>query len=157
MRTLHKHPVSRIRLVLSKKFPRTLYNEAILNSDPWRTLFKNKKMAKDKIRPGEKLILAKMGSKTVGLALWTPNFLRGGYLRILSIHPEYRSLGIGEKLVAEFERQVFKSHPNSYLCVSSFNRGAKKFYRRLGYEKIGVIEKLIHPKHDEILMRKSKR
>jgi [ribosomal protein S18]-alanine N-acetyltransferase len=156
MRSLHKRSEVKIRFVLGKKIPPLFYKEAIINSDPWKTLFKKKKMAKDRIRVGEQLILAKVKSQTVGMALWTPNFLRGGYLRILSVHPNYRSIGVGQKLVTEFERQVFRQHPNSYLCVSSFNVGAKRFYRNLGYSKVGVITKLVHPKHDEILMRKTK-
>jgi ribosomal protein S18 acetylase RimI-like enzyme len=157
MRSLHKRAVNSIRFVLAKKLPSALFKEAILSSDPWKTLFKNKKTWRVTIQPGEKLILAKVKSQNVGFALWTPHFINGGYLRILSVHPKYRNLGIGVKLVSEFERQIFKAHPNSYLCVSSFNQGAKRFYRRLGYEKIGVIKKLIHPKYDEILMRKTRR
>jgi ribosomal protein S18 acetylase RimI-like enzyme len=41
------------------------------------------------------------------------------------------------------------------MCVSSFNKKAQKLYRRLGYEKVGVLKNFIVNGHDEILLRKT--
>jgi ribosomal protein S18 acetylase RimI-like enzyme len=42
-----------------------------------------------------------------------------------------------------------------FICVSSFNPRAQRFYRRLGYEVIGELKDYIVDGHSEILLRKS--
>ena len=41
---------------------------------------------------------------------------------------------------------------NLFLCVSSFNTDAPKFYLTLGYEQIGVLKDYLVEGHDEILI-----
>jgi len=43
---------------------------------------------------------------------------------------------------------------NVFLCVSSFNQGALRFYEREGYEKVGELRGYIIPEHSEFIMRK---
>jgi len=53
------------------------------------------------------------------------------------------------------EQRILRDTPNVFLCVSSFNDGAQRFYGRLGYEVVGELRDLIVPGHAEILMRKT--
>jgi ribosomal protein S18 acetylase RimI-like enzyme len=41
------------------------------------------------------------------------------------------------------------------MCVSSFNRDARRLYERLGYQVIGELTDYIVQGHSEILLRKS--
>jgi ribosomal protein S18 acetylase RimI-like enzyme len=91
----------------------------------------------------------------VGFALSTPGTLLGEYLRILVVDGAHRLQGVGRKLMEALEQRAFRSSPNVYLCVSDFNRTARQFYRRLGYEEIGLLKDLLIPGRDEVLMRKS--
>ena len=42
-----------------------------------------------------------------------------------------------------------------FICVSSFNPGAQRFYRSLGYETIGELKDFVVRGHSEILLRKT--
>lgn len=58
-------------------------------------------------------------------------------------------------MMAFIEKEIFSTCANLFLCVSSFNPDAQKFYLKLGYEKIGVLKNYLVEGHDEILMRKT--
>jgi ribosomal protein S18 acetylase RimI-like enzyme len=53
------------------------------------------------------------------------------------------------------EERILATVPNVFLCVSSFNEGAKRLYRRLGYEVIGELRDYVVEGHSEILLRKT--
>jgi ribosomal protein S18 acetylase RimI-like enzyme len=53
------------------------------------------------------------------------------------------------------EKRVFRDSPNIFLCVSSFNEGARRLYERLGYTPVGELEDYLVAGHAEILMRKT--
>jgi len=51
---------------------------------------------------------------------------------------------------------ILRSHPNVFLCVSSFNRDAQRLYERLGYEVVGTLRSYLVAGHDEVFMRKTR-
>jgi ribosomal protein S18 acetylase RimI-like enzyme len=71
------------------------------------------------------------------------------------VAPRWRGQGVGRKLVDFAEERVFGQHPNMFICVSSFNHDAQRFYRRLGYEVVGELKDYLVPGHSEILLRKT--
>jgi ribosomal protein S18 acetylase RimI-like enzyme len=73
----------------------------------------------------------------------------------VGVVPKRRGQGLGTRLVHFAEERILREAPNVFLCVSSFNTRAQKFYRRLGYERIGELRDFIVPGHAEILMRKT--
>ena len=149
-------PLVKIRKI--KAISKSDMAELILHSDPWRTLkFTRKESdAMAKVSRQKEILGAFVGKKFVGFALYQFGFLGGGYLQNLVVSENYRGLKIGEKLMREMESLVFARSKNLYLCVSSFNRGGQKFYRRLGYKKVGVLKALLVKKHDEFIFRKTK-
>ena len=78
-----------------------------------------------------------------------------GYVQTLCVAPEWRNRGIGSQLMAFAEQRIFKETPNVFICVSSFNPKALKFYRDSGYEVVGELKDYIIAGHSEILLRKS--
>ena len=78
-----------------------------------------------------------------------------GYIQTVCVRPESRSRGIGAELVRFAEQRVFHHSPNMFLCVSSFNTSAQRFYARLGYDVVGTLKDFLVAGHDEILMRKT--
>jgi ribosomal-protein-alanine N-acetyltransferase len=42
-----------------------------------------------------------------------------------------------------------------FMCVSSFNDGARRLYQRLGYQVVGELTDYIVRGHSEILLRKT--
>ena len=78
-----------------------------------------------------------------------------GYIQAVCVHPGQRGRGLGTALVRWAEKRVFRETPNVFLCVSSFNKGAQRFYRRLGYQTVGRLRDFIVAEHDEVLLRKT--
>lgn len=48
-----------------------------------------------------------------------------------------------------------KHVPNLFLICSTDNVRAQKFYEREGFKKVGMLDSLVVPGHDEILYRKT--
>jgi len=79
-----------------------------------------------------------------------------GYIQTICVAPEARGRGIGTRLIEFAERRIFKVTQNVFICVSSFNKGARKLYRKLGYIKIGVLKDFIVKGRNELLLRKTR-
>lgn len=93
-----------------------------------------------------------------GIAAFIILDLRGltnGYVQTICVRADRRGGGLGAALLGWSEIHVQKQSPNVFLCVSSFNPGAQKFYARLGYERVGVLRNYVVSGLDEILMRKT--
>lgn len=101
------------------------------------------------------LLVANAAEGVIGFTLSAPGVLLGEYLKILVVNRTFQSQGVGRRLMEELERRAFQRWPNVYLCVSDFNTGARQFYRRLGYEEVGLLRDLLLPGKGEVLMRKS--
>jgi len=130
----------------------------MLKTDPWKTLgFGEKEVqgVSESTRNGN-LVVARQDGKVVGFALSVSGMLLGEYLKTLVVDRELRSQGLGKQLMDAFEKRAFSRYPNAYLCVSSFNEGALRFYQNLGYQKVGELTELFVKDHHEVLMRKTR-
>jgi ribosomal-protein-alanine N-acetyltransferase len=78
-----------------------------------------------------------------------------GYIQTIAISKEFREQGIGEAAMRYIESVIFKTSPNVFICVSSFNKRALKLYRRMGYESVGTLRDYILVGYDELLLRKT--
>ncbi|WP_427050761.1 GNAT family N-acetyltransferase [Paenibacillus sp. TC-CSREp1] len=64
------------------------------------------------------------------------------HIGILATLPESRGLGVGTELIRHAEKQaVLQGLTKSSLTVRQENTGAIKLYERLGYKKVGEINK----------------
>jgi ribosomal protein S18 acetylase RimI-like enzyme len=79
-----------------------------------------------------------------------------GYVKSVFVPPERRGEGIGSELIKYAEDRIFSETPNVFLLVSSFNKGARKLYQKLGYEEIGEFKDYVVRGYSEILFRKTK-
>ncbi len=100
--------------------------------------------------------VAEIDEKIAGFVLFRvfDGFPLGGYIRALGVHPEYRSMGVGSRLMDYAENIIFKYRRNVFLLVSSFNERAIGFYMGRGYRVVGVIENAVVEGLHEIIMRK---
>lgn len=125
-------------------------------SDPWLRLgLKRDHCLKTFSVPFRETYLAREGGDIAGLVVITMYGTFRGYIQSLFVAPAFRGRGLGEELMRFAEGRIFARSPNVFLCVSSFNKGARKFYRRLGYAQAGVIKDFFEKGSDEILMRKT--
>ena len=78
-----------------------------------------------------------------------------GYIQIVCVAPGYRDRGLGTRLITFGEERILRERPNVFLCVSSFNAGARRLYERLGYRRVGELEDFLVTGQSETLMRKT--
>ena len=125
-------------------------------SEPWLTLGYDYAAALRALSsPARELHAALSGGRVVGYVLLNLQGPFAGYLLSICVAPEVRSRGVGRALVRYAEALVFEKHPNLFICVSSFNAGARRFYDRLGYEVVGELKDYLVRGHSETLLRKS--
>jgi [ribosomal protein S18]-alanine N-acetyltransferase len=125
-------------------------------SEPWLTLGVPVATAVGVVTDARKEVYAARDERGVsGFIVIDMRGLVAGYIQTLCVRPDRRGQGIGTELVRFAETRVFRDSPNVFICVSSFNPGARRLYERLGYEVVGTLREFVLPGHDELLLRKT--
>lgn len=93
--------------------------------------------------------------RPLGLVAATDGFLLGGFIGLLVVRPEASGRGLGADLVAAVERQVAAKRRWLFVSCDGDNRAALRFYRRLGFARVGRLPDLVAPGRTELLLRKS--
>lgn len=128
----------------------------LVASEPWTTLGMTFAQAMQRLtNPAREVLVATTNDQIVGVLILDLTGVLNGYIQILGVHPEWRNRGVGKQLVAWAEGRIYRQSPNVFLCVSSFNTGARRFYTRLGYRPVGELPDFLKPGCSEILMRKT--
>ena len=125
------------------------------SSEPWITLGRGLEDCRARCRhPEYGLLVARLGDQPAGFCLLHPRGLAGSpYVASIAVDAPRRGHGVGAALMADAERRFPAAH-DMFLCVSSFNAGARRFYERLGYAVAGELQDYIIDGASEILMRK---
>jgi ribosomal protein S18 acetylase RimI-like enzyme len=125
-------------------------------SEPWVTLGRGVESALKLLAiPTKDAWVAEDAQGLQGLIVLDLSGPLPGYIQAICVRPESRGRGIGSELIRFAEQRVFEHSPNLFLCVSSFNRSARRFYAQLGYEVVGALKDFLVAGHDEILLRKT--
>jgi len=126
-------------------------------SDPWRKLGLSDRQCLKALKvPFRTTYAAYSGGRIAGLVTVAMYGTFKGYIQSLFVAEAFRGSGLGATLLGYAEHKIFARSPNVFLCVSSFNKGARRFYRRLGYKKAGVLKDFVVNGSDELLMRKTR-
>ena len=104
------------------------------------------------------LYTALLNDICVGFLFYLPKgaFHSFPYLHLIAVKEEYRSKGIGKKLLDFLEETVFVNNSKIFFVVADFNPEAKRFYERNGYRQVGEIPNLYRKGITEYLMMKEK-
>ena len=131
--------------------------EIMATSDPWVTLGRtmDQSLAILRDREVQEVYVAAYDGAVVGFVILVTKGAFTGYIRTVAVHADWRSHGLGRKLIRFAEERIFRDWPNVFLCVSSFNTRARALYEALGYETVGELRDYIVRGHSEWLMRKS--
>lgn len=125
-------------------------------SEPWLTLGRtfetSLRMVQD---PTREVYLARDDQGLAGFLILCMTGAFVGYIQTICIDPDRRGQGLGSTLVEFAEQRILAESPNVFMCVSSFNRAARRLYERLGYRVVGELTDYIVQGHSEILLRKS--
>jgi len=127
------------------------------SSEPWKTLGRGYEACLDRMRDESKERYVAFGKDGRALGFIVIN-MRGafvGYIQTVCVAADMRGQGVGARLVRFAEERIHRDSPNVFICVSSFNEGARRLYERLGYQVVGELTDYLVRGHSEILMRKS--
>lgn len=126
------------------------------STEPWITLkFSYQKIVGILSDPLYEVYILYIKSEIAGFSIVVMKGSLVGYIKGLVIKPEWRNKHLGEKLLKFSEERIYEEYPNVFLCVSSFNPRAQKFYLRLGYKYVGELKDYIIKGQSELLLRKS--
>lgn len=151
--TTGKKPIS---VLLMRVADRAWAADLMANSEPWLTLGRDYVDAMRLLKNRAKqCFIVRSGGERAGFLVLDLNGPLGGYIQTIGVAPEMRGRGIGTAALRWAERHIFKQNRNVLMCVSSFNRGAIRLYRRLGYGIVGRLRDYVVAGHDEILLRKT--
>ena len=132
-------------------------SDLMISSDPWMTLRLPREVAVKALTDTAKEVYGLRDGKGVaGFVVLDMRGLVAGYIQTLCVRPDCRGRGLGSTLIRWAEQRIFRASPNVFICVSSFNTGARRLYERLGFEHVGLFRDLIVVGHDELLMRKTR-
>ena len=126
------------------------------NSEPWITL---RRSYHDSLRiftdPKRELYVAEIQDEIIGFLVIQIEGSFTGYIQSIGITPSWRNKGFGSQLMEYAEKRIFREKPNVFVCVSSFNKKAHKFYKNLGYKQIGELENYFVKGCSEFILRKT--
>ena len=126
-------------------------------SEPWLTLGLTEELAFQRLTdPAREVHIATLESQVVGALILHLSGPLNGYIQTIAVHPDWRERGLGGRMMAFAEERIFRQSPNVFLCVSGFNRRARAFYEKLGYERVGELPDFLAKGSSEILMRKTR-
>ena len=114
------------------------------------------KLSKATDDPNNLLSVAWVGDRIAGF-IWVHlkgAFLVAPYLRFIAVDPKFQGMGVGRRLLREFEEQTKHLGKSFFLLVSDFNLEAQKFYEKQGYRKVGELNDFAVPGVTEVIMVK---
>lgn len=131
---------------------------AIVAMEPWSVMnYPADRLTEFLATPdcGATRCLIEIGGEKAGVISVRYPWLKGPYLELLALLAPFQGKGIGGNLLARFEREaVSREARNLFVCASSFNERALRFYRRHGFREVAVLPGLVAEGYDEILLRK---
>jgi len=126
------------------------------SSEPWITLKKSYDDCLKSLSGVAKSVVAiKVDEKIAGVIVIQDAGSFRGYLQSICISAEYRGAGIGDEALRFCESHISAYSKNFFLCVSTFNSGAIKFYEKHGFKIVGKLDNFVLEGFDEYLMRKT--
>lgn len=125
-------------------------------TDPWITLGRGLEQCRARCRHPEYLLyVARSGDEPCGFLLIHPRGVAGSpYVASIAVAGPFRGRGVGAQLMAYAEALYAGRARYLFLCVSSFNHGARRLYERLGYTLVGTLKDYVIDGADEHLMAK---
>ena len=130
--------------------------DLMAQSEPWITLGRDRDSSLRQLGdPSKELYVLTNGNDRIGFVLIDMRGAFAGYIQSLCVAQQFQNRGYGAVLMRFAEERILKDEPNVFLCVSSFNAGAQRFYERHNYERVGELRDFIIPGASEIILRKT--
>jgi len=129
--------------------------QVMAGSDPWITLGRDFDRCLQICRDPEYLVfVAHEGERPLGFIVLQRRGVAGSpYIASVGVAADARGQGVGARLLS-FAEAHFTGARHMFLCVSSFNPRARRFYERHGYTVIADLQGYVIPDASELLMHK---
>jgi ribosomal protein S18 acetylase RimI-like enzyme len=117
------------------------------------------KRLRDGLAEGATIYTAERDGVVVGF-LWLVErgaFNRSGYVQLIGVQSDARSVGVGRALMQFAEEKIFAQARDLFLLVSDFNTDAQRFYQRLGYQQVGKLDEYVIPGVNELIYHKKRK
>ena len=100
--------------------------------------------------------VARTGAKgaPAAIAVVDDGVLLGGFIALLAVRSEWNGQGLGRALVDHVAAQTFATRRWLYVSCDGNNAAALRFYRKLGFSRVGRLPDLVRQGRTEILLRK---
>jgi ribosomal protein S18 acetylase RimI-like enzyme len=95
-------------------------------------------------------------ARIVGIIVVQPQVLLGAFIALLAVPPEAAGQGVGRALVEETAARVLADQRWLFTSSDGENRTAGRFYRALGFVRVGRLPDLVVPGRTEILWRRGR-
>jgi [ribosomal protein S18]-alanine N-acetyltransferase len=147
--------VTDITIDLATAHDREWCARLMASTDPWIALGRNYADCLARCQGAEFVVLmARRAGEICGFVRLHPSGLAGSpYIASIATTAAVRGKGVGSALLDAAER-CFPEAGHMFLCVSSFNTGARQFYERRGYTQVGEFPDYVIDGASEILMHK---
>jgi ribosomal protein S18 acetylase RimI-like enzyme len=90
----------------------------------------------------------------LGIVVVDDGVLLGGFITLLAVRPESSGQGLGRALVEQVAARTFAARRWLYVSCDGNNTAALRFYRKLGFSRVGRLPDLVREGRTEILLRK---
>jgi|SRR5450432_890426 ribosomal protein S18 acetylase RimI-like enzyme len=91
----------------------------------------------------------------LAIAVVDDGVLLGAFIALLAVRPEASGQGLGRLLVEQVAAHASATRRWLYVSCDGNNLPALRFYRKLGFSRVGRLPDLVRPGRTEILLRKS--
>jgi diamine N-acetyltransferase len=147
-----------VRLVVLEPAVAPKLAEAIVAMPPWSAMsYPADAMARflASSADGASRFLIEVDGAEAGTVAVRHPWLKGPYLELLALLPPFQRRGIGAGIMSWFEQAGRGlGARNLWVCASSFNDGALRFYQRHGFRPAATLPGLVAEGYEEILLRK---
>jgi ribosomal protein S18 acetylase RimI-like enzyme len=132
----------------------------IVAIEPWKGLgYRASALARWLARlaqAGDVWVARTADGEPAGVIVATDGFLLGGFIALLAVRPGVSGQGLGTALVAHVEARVFARRRWLFVSCDGNNGAALRFYRRLGFARVGRLPDLVREGRIELLLRKAR-
>jgi ribosomal protein S18 acetylase RimI-like enzyme len=91
----------------------------------------------------------------LGIVVVDDDVLLGSFIALLAVRPEASGQGLGRALVEDVAARTFATRRWLYVSCDGNNAAALRFYRDLGFLRVGRLPDLVRRGRTEILLRKA--
>ena len=123
--------MSEVTIALATDAERDWAAGVMAESDPWLTLGRDRAKCAAFLAaaPDNELLIAHFGAVPAGFLFLRPRGFAGSpYIASIAVAADYRGRGIGSAMLRHAEVRYAPPARHIFLCVSSFNRDARRLY-----------------------------